>query len=273
MATLLAIITLAARLAREGSAGTVGSGSTTTQLRDPALRNTGRQADHLAGAWILNPSAASAGNYQRQATERPFQVEVGGLTPTRPWTVAPTAGHAYYLFNRAPATTDPSYPVSWQMAVNDLLGREQIRDRVQATVVSGQTRRFSVADINGWRPTRASIVRVFGRTSTTDYRDYDGSKEGRWYDIHEDAASEVSSITIETFWTPGDDLVMVDLLRPRPSMAALTDTTTYDLNAAAWGTVWRFKALMGDPPEEVAAAQREWAVLYHREQPGTRIQT
>lgn len=273
MATLLEIMTLAARLAREGSAGTVGSGSTTSQLRDPALRNTGRQADHLAGTWILTPDAASSANYQRQATERPFQVEVGGLTPTRPWSVAPAEDDAYYLFNRAPAITDPSYPISWQMAVNDLLGREQIRDRVVAVIVTNQTRRFTVADISGWRPTRASIVRVFGRSTGTDYHDYDGSKEGRWWTVHEDASSGVSSITIETSWTPGDDSVMVDLLRPRPAMTALTDETTYDLNAAAWGTVWRFKALMGDPPEEVAAAQREWAVLYHREQPGSRVET
>lgn len=273
MATLLQIMALAARLAREGSAGTVASGSTTSQLRDPALRNTGRQAEHLAGCWLLTPEQAAATDYQRQATERPFQVDVGGLTVTRPWAVAPSADDAYYIFNRAPALDDPSYPISWQMAVNDLLGREQIRDRVTATIVSGQTRRFTLADIDGWRPTKASIVRVFGRTTGTDYHDYDGSKEGRWWEVIEDAASGVSSVTIETSWTPGDHSVMVDLIRPRIAMADLDDTTTYDLNAAAWGTVWRFKELMGDAPEDVARAQREWAVLYHRERPAVRVET
>lgn len=273
MATLLEIMTLAARLAREGSAGTVGSGSTTSQLRDPALRNTGRQPDHLGGAWLLTPEAASSANYQRQCTERPFAPEVGGLSVTRPWSVAPVADTDYYIFNRAPGTADPSHPISWQLAVNDLLGSERIRDRLTASLISGQTRRFTVPAVGDWTPTKASIARVFGRTTGTDYYDYDGSKEGRWWTVHEDVAASVAGIVIETSWTPGDHSVMVDVIRSRAALVDLDDETDYDLNTAAWGTVWRFYELMGDAPEKIARAQREWAVRYQHEQPASRVET
>ena len=273
MATLLEIIALAARLAREGSSGTVGTGSTVSQLRDPALRNTGRQPDHLAGAWLLTPDMASSANYQRQCTERPFAPEVGGLSITRPWTVAPDSGDDYYIFNRAPATPDPSNPVSWQGALNDLLGTERIRDRITASLVSGQTRRFTVPAVGSWTPTKASIVAVRGRTTGTDYVEYDGSKNGRWWTVLEDVSGGDAGITIETSWVPGDHSVIVDVIRPRAGLSALTDETDYDLNTAAWGTVWRLYELMGDPPEKVTRAQREWAVRYHHEQPGSRVET
>ena len=268
MATLLEIMTLAARLAREGSAGTVTAGSTVSQLRDSALRNTGRQADHLSGSWLLIPTE-DAGDQQRQCTERPFSPEVGGLTVTVPWVSAPVAAAAYYIFNRAPALTDPSNAVSWQIAVNDLLAREQIRDRIQATVVSGQTRRFTLATQDGWTPTRASVVKVYGRTNEAVYTEYNADLQGRWKTIHEDAGS---GIVIETSWEPGNDLVMVDVLRPRPALATLAASTTFDVNVAAWGTVWRFYELMGDPPEKIARAQREWQVIYQGERPGYAVQ-
>ena len=273
MATLLEIMALAARLAREGSSGTVGADSTTSQLRDPALRNTGLQSDHLAGAWILTPDQAAATDYQRQTTQRPFAPEVGGLTVTRPWAVAPAADDTYYLFNRVPALQDPSHPISWQMAVNDLMGSEQLRDRVEADLIAGQTRRFTIDAIDGWVPTRRSVVRVFGRTDETNYVDYDGSKEGRWYSIHEDVVTGSPSIVIETSWEPGDHLLMVDLIRPRPSLSLLTDDADYPLNAAAYGTVWRLKELLGAPAEEVARWQRDWSVRYQQEQPSFRVET
>lgn len=269
MATLLEIMTLAARLAREGSSGTVGADSTTRQLRDPALRNTGRQRDHLAGSWLLLPDMVEAADQQRQCTEQPFAQEVGGLTVTVPWSTAPAEGDPYYIFNRAPALADPSNPVSWQMAVNDLLSREQIRDRIQATVVTDQTRRFTIAAQDGWTPTRASVVKVYGRTDETVYSEYDGSKNGRWFEVFEDSGT---GLVIETSWEPGDDLLMVDVLRPRPALATLASTTDYDRNVAAWGTVWRFYELMGESPERTARAQKEWQVIYQAERPGYAVQ-
>lgn len=260
MATLLDIMVDAGRLAHKVTSGTVGAASTTRYLVDPSLRDAGVDEGQHAGAWVYIPTA-TAGNEQRQLTERPFILDPGALEVTRPWGAAPVAAAAYYLFTPWPAMPHPAYPDCWRDAVNRGLADIEYEDHIQLTVVSGQPARFTVGAVTGWVPQRSHVSRVFARSAGTPYYEQDLIRSGSYYDVTSDegvivvalAAAPMAGVTI---WA--------DVIRPYAPLTTYSEATAAPQQAAAYAAAWQFLVLSGAPLGEAMDAWRKFNNRYER---------
>lgn len=191
-ASLLQILLQANRRTAAGWDSTATSNGSNTALIDSVLGNTAVDASFGQGLWIYRYNAGDA-NKLRRVKRKGYTVASKTFQPSVDWTDGgPQAGEAYAVFHYYPpiATAGESY--SWAQAVRD--GLEEFRQRplLNAGLGDGTRTRWDLTAYGVRNVDDIANVYVREFFDTTNYRDYDASKNGRWWEPQNERPGLVS---------------------------------------------------------------------------------
>lgn len=264
-------------VAREANGGwdsTCSGAGTSTTLVDAVLRDSGRDADFIEGAWLYRPNATLAADRLRRITEGGFDADTGTLTVTRAWSNAPASAEVYHVYNYYPPIDWPGSAMSYDRIIRAALRKVWFVDLLY--LGEGTTTNKRNFDLGDYADVQASQVRnVYRRTTDANGNvcDVDANTQGGFWKLVQNGPGELSidvypaPLTSETIVAEvnrnagalynDDDVVLVDADYARKAcVARLYRQLNTDQPGRYQGELAMALSDVGTPPAKPGAVLR-----------------